>query len=159
MSDANEGQGRVFHRSPKCGDCGARLPLRKIIVRTAVCWNCEKNVNVAVGEKGQGNLYPEDFTLAEREFARRLGVILEVKYSDVIDAFYPGNVCGGCERLQGNWYMYHDTLKARFMADVGESTDSGPCDFCSERVCDSHGAYHDYNGGENCPLCLSDSLK
>ena len=111
-------------------------------------------MNVAVGEKDQDNLYPEDFTFAEREFALRLGVNLEVKYSNVIKAFYLGNVCGGCDQLQGNWYMYHDTVKARFTADVGERTDSGPCDFCSERMCESHGPYCDYNGGENCPVCL-----
>ena len=146
---------------PRCPECYTHLPQRRITVRSTACWNCKLTINVSSGMKESllphrdGEIYPGEFTRKEKDFAGEHGVILGYKYSDVLHISYLGNVCPGCEHLQGNWYIYHDEGR-QFSARVAEMIHCGPCDRCSKRYCPKHGNHYDYDGLGNCPSCLEE---
>jgi hypothetical protein len=138
---------------PRCSNCREPLPRRTISIRTTDCWKCGKNVKVAVGSKDSEDLYPSDFTSTEREFVRQQDVLLQVRYSATAKERYLANVCGNCDQIQGNWFLYDDPHHDRFMLHTTERSEYGPCDACAEHFCHSHGKYYDYGGDSNCPTC------
>ena len=99
---------------PPCKECGTPLPLRTVAIRTTDCWNCGQNVNVAVGYKDGESLWQDMFTDEEIEFARENGVTLNRRFSATAGEKYLANVCAGCDRIQGNWYLYMDPFHDRF---------------------------------------------
>ena len=142
---------------PKCKKCASPLPLRTVIISTTDCWNCDQNVNVAVGRKDDHGLVQDDFTQEEREFANNNGVKLERRFSATVGAKYLANVCTHCDQIQGNWYLYEDPYHDRFNLHRTERTSYGPCDKCATRYCPTHDEYYDYDDNKQCPACLEES--
>ena len=158
LEDLRTGQLHVDYHNmlcqrPRCSDCRKPLPLRTISIRATDCWKCKKSVKVAVGSKDLEDVYPGQFTAAEREFAEKQGVILRVRYSATAGGRYLANVCSACDQIQGDFFLYMDPHHDRFMLNLEERSDFGPCDSCAERECYSHGTYYDYDGDGNCPEC------
>lgn len=144
-------------RRPKCSECGAPLPLRTVTVSTKDCWKCGQNVTVATGIKDGESLEQDHFTTEEIAFARENGVTLERRFSATIGRKYLANVCTGCDRIQGNWFLYTDPYHDRFNLQEAERQEYGPCDPCATRSCLTHGDYMDYRGSSQCPSCLEES--
>ena len=101
-------------RKPPCQDCGTPLPLRTVAIRTTDCWHCGQNVNVAAGYKDGESLWQDLFTTEEMEFAQENGVTLKRRFSATAGEKYLANICTGCERIQGNWFLYDDPFHERF---------------------------------------------
>ena len=140
---------------PLCMGCGRPLPLRTVAVLAKDCWSCETAVTVAIGSRDSGHLYPAEFTDSELAFARSHGVILEVRHSATVGGRYLTNVCAACDKIQGNWFLYQDPLHDTYRIPIAESQGyDGPCDKCSERHCELHGEYRDYDADGQCPTCL-----
>ena len=144
-------------RRPKCGECGAPLPLRKVTVSTTDCWKCGQNVNVATGDKDGESLEQDHFTTEEIEFARENGVTLERRFSSTVGGKYLANVCTKCDRIQGNHYLYRDPFHDRFNLQTTERQEYGPCDRCATRYCPTHGEFMDYGVSSQCPSCLQEA--
>lgn len=138
---------------PRC-DANHPLPLRVVHVQTKDCWNCHKDMKVAVGARDTEDLYPEDFTPEERKFAQEQGVILQTRFSRTVGARYLANVCGECDQIQGNWFLYMDPYHDAYRYDVVERREYGPCDECAKRYCQisDHGEYIDHED-KGCPTC------
>ena len=144
-------------RKPPCQECGAPLPLRTVAIRTTDCWHCGQNVNVAKGYKDGESLWQDLFTTAEIEFAQENGVTLERRFSATAGEKYLANICTGCDRMQGNWFLYDDPFHDRFNLYVTERQEYGPCDKCATRNCLTHGEYLDYRDTNQCPACLEEA--
>ena len=142
---------------PKCMDCGTPFPSRKVTIRTTDCWNCGRNVNVAVGSKDDDHLRQDDFTREEMSFAQENGVMLERRFSATVGGKYVANVCIECDQIQGNWFLYMDPFHDRFNVYRAEKQGYGPCDNCAARYCLTHGEYLDYKQSKQCPSCLEES--
>ena len=146
-------------RKPPCKECGTPLPLRTVEIRTTDCWNCDQNVNVAVGYKDGESLVQDLFTEEEKEFAEQNGVTLVRRFSATARGKYLANVCTGCDQIQGNWFLYMDPYHDRFNLFRTERQVYGPCDKCATRYCMTHGEYLDYTGTNQCPACLEEAEK
>ena len=83
-------------RRPKCQECGASLPLRRVTISRTDCWNCGQNVNVATGDKDGESLEQDYFTRDEIEFAQKNEVTLERRFSATAGWQYLANVCSNC---------------------------------------------------------------
>jgi len=163
LRELQEGQPRVDVHNlacerPRCSACGTPLPLRTVIILTKDCWNCGQAVDVAVGSRDSGHLYPAQFNESELAFARAQGVTLEVRYSATVRESYLANVCGACNQIQGNWYLYQDPFHDSYHLHAAEQRGhDGPCDKCSERMCHLHGVYYAYDAEGECPTCLAEA--
>ena len=144
-------------RNPPCPECGTPLPLRTVTIRTTDCWNCGQNVNVAIGDINRESLWQDLFTTEEVEFARENGVTLERRFSATAMGKYLANICPGCDRIQGNWFLYMDPLHDRFNLFRTRRQEYGPCDRCATRHCMTHGEYLDYRETNQCPDCLEEA--
>ena len=144
-------------RKPPCPECGTPLPLRTVEIRTTDCWNCGRNVDVAVGRQDEHGLEQELFTTDELEFARDNGVTLERRFSATAGGKYLANVCTACDQIQGNWFLYMDPFHDRFNLYRTERQQYGPCEKCATRLCMTHGEYLDYIGSNQCPACLEEA--
>ena len=144
-------------RKLPCQECGAPLPLRTVTIRTTDCWHCGQNVNVAMGYQDGESLGQDHFTAEEMEFARENGVTLERRFSATAGEKYLANICTGCDRMQGNWFLYDDPFHDRFNLYVTERQEYGPCDKCATRYCLTHGEYLDYRNTNQCPACLEEA--
>ena len=142
---------------PPCSECGTPLPLRTVVISTTDCWNCDQNVNVAVGYKDGEGLLQDLFTEEEKEFARQNRVTLDRRFSGTAREKYLANVCTGCDQIQGNWFLYMDPHHDRFNLFRTERQNYGPCDECATRHCMTHGEYLDYIGTNQCPDCLEEA--
>ena len=142
---------------PPCKECGTPLPLRTVEIRTTDCWNCGQNVDVTVGYKDGESLWQDMFTDEEIEFAQENGVTLDRRFSATAGEKYLANVCTGCDRIQGNWYLYMDLFHDRFNLFRSERRHYGPCDSCATRYCMTHGEYLDYRRTDQCPACLAEA--
>ena len=112
-------------------------------------------MRVAIGSRSSEHLYPGNFTDAELAFARGHGVALEVRYSATARGSYLANVCGSCDTILGNWFLYQDPFHDTYRIAVADRQGyEGPCDRCSELHCELHGVYHDYEAEGQCPSCL-----
>lgn len=136
---------------PQCEE-GHSLPLRQVSVEVKDCWKCEEAVTVAVGRKDSNSLYPDDFTSEERVFAREQGVILERRFSNTVGRRYLANVCGKCDQIQGNWFLYEDPFHDTYRYVLAQREVYGPCDKCAEYLCLLHGEYVDHEN-HGCPEC------
>lgn len=163
LRELREGQPRVDAHNlacerPRCSACGIPLPLRTVTIVTKDCWNCGKAVDVAVGSRESGHLYPAQFNASELAFAEAHGVTLEVRDSATAKEKYLANVCRACNQIQGNWFLYQDPFHDSFHLHKAERTGyDGPCDKCSERICNLHGVYRAYEADGECPTCLAQS--
>ena len=63
----------------------------------------------------------------------------------------------GCDRIQGNWFLYMDPFHDRFNLFRTERQEYGPCDKCATRYCMTHGEYLDDRGTDQCPSCLEEA--
>ena len=144
-------------RKPPCLECGAPLPLRTVTIRTTDCWNCGRNVNVALGCKDGESLRQDHFTTEEIEFARANDVALDRRFSATAMEKYLANICTVCDQMQGNWFLYMDPFHDRFSLFRTERQGYGPCDKCATRYCMTHGEYLDYRGTNQCPACLEEA--
>ena len=136
---------------PRC-DTNHPLPHRMVHIQVKDCWNCGKNVRVAVGVKDGKDLYPRDFTPGERKFAQQHSVILQTRFSATAGERYLANVCGECDRIQGDFYLFMDPFHDGYRYGVVEREEYGPCDKCAECICVLHGEYIDHEG-HGCPEC------
>ena len=144
-------------RSNPCKECGTPLPLRTVAIRTTDCWNFGQNVNVAIGYKDGESLWQDLFTEEEIEFAQQNGVTLDRRFSATAGEKYLANVCTGCDRIQGNWFLYMDPFHDRFNLFRTDRQNYGPCDKCATCYCMTHGEYLDYRGTNQCPACLEEA--
>ncbi|MCY3882190.1 MAG: hypothetical protein OXG61_08730 [Chloroflexi bacterium] len=143
---------------PRCSGCGSPLPLRTVIILTKNCWNCERAMRVAVGSRDSRHLYPAQFNESELAFARAHGVTLEVRYSATVSESYLANVCRACDQMQGNWFLYQDPFHDSYhLFEAEQHGYDGPCDKCSERICNLHGDYFAYEAGGECPACVAEA--
>ena len=138
---------------PRC-DSNHPLPLRTVHVQVKDCWKCDKALKVAVGIKDEEHLYPDDFTPDEREFAQQNGVILQTRFSATARQRYLANVCGECDQIQGQFYLFMDPYHDEYRYGVVERKEYGPCDECARRYCQipDHGEYIDHED-RGCPVC------
>lgn len=151
LRDLREGRLRVDAHNllcerPRCEDCQTPRPLRTVVVLEKNCWNCHKATRVAVGSRDSEHLYPGHFTELELAFARDHGVILDVRHSATRQESYLANVCSACDQIQGNWFLYQDPFHDSYQVATAKLQGfGGPCDKCSERHCNLHGIFHDYD--------------
>ena len=159
LRELKEGQLRVDVHNltcerPRCSVCGTPLPLRVVTILTKDCWKCGQAVDAAVGRKDSEHLYPAQFSELELAFARGHGVTLEVRNSATMRESYLANVCKACDQIQGNWFLYQDPFHDSYSLYKAERRGyDGPCDKCSERICNVHGVYHEYEADGDCPTC------
>lgn len=147
-------------RKPPCKRCGAPLPLRTVAIRTIECWNCGKNVNVALWHQNGENLYWQNsFPVEEIEFAKANGVTLERRFSRTLGNKYLANVCPSCNEIQGDWFLHLDPYHNRFNLFGTEWREYGPCDKCAARRCPLHEEYLDYQETGQCPTCLDEATR
>ena len=139
---------------PRCPQCSTPLPLRTIIIKAILCWNCEETINVAAGYKDHLPMPQASFTRAERNFAHRHGVVLDRRYSHIAMTRYLANVCPRCDHMQGDWFIYFDPNRDVLSIERARRETHGPCDKCSTRSCPKHGTYIDYDDTGRCPHCL-----
>ena len=116
-------------------------------------------MNVAMGYKDGESLCQDLFTTEEIEFARENGVALDRRFSATAMEKYLANICTGCDRIQGNWFLYMDPFHDRFNLFRTERQEYGPCDKCATRYCMTHGEYLDYRGNRSVPLLPGGSRK
>ncbi len=147
-------------RKPLCKRCGAPLPLRTVAIRTIDCWNCGKNVNVALWhQNGESLCWQDSFPVEEIEFAKANGVTLERRFSKTIGNKYLANVCASCNQIQGDWFLYNAPFHNEFNLFRKERQEYGPCDKCATRYCTLHGEYLDYQETRQCPTCLDEATR
>ncbi len=151
---------------PKCDECSHPLPRRTITVSTIDCWQCKKNMPVAVGYKddialGYNVLSGTEigFTNEELEFIKANGVVMERRFSRDAKAKYLANICPHCDQLTGNWYLSKDPHHRRFTVRSVTREEYGPCDRCSTYWCNTHGEYLDFTDDPNCPQCVREAEK
>ena len=151
---------------PKCDKCSHPLPRRTITVSAIDCWNCNKNMPVAVGYKDDvalGYDIPSGkeigFTAEELEFIKDNGVILERRFSNEAKTTYLANICPHCDRLTGNWYLYEDPHHRRFSVNLASREEYGPCGRCSTYRCNTHGDYLNYTDNPHCPECVREAAR
>ena len=151
---------------PKCDDCSHPLPKRTISISEIDCWNCKRNMRVAVGYIGDDALGYHitrgteiGFTDEELEFIKANGVVMERRFSRDAGTKYLANICPHCDRLTGNWYLYTDPHHRIFNVHLTTREKYGPCDRCSTYWCNTHGDYLNFTDDPNCPECVREAEK
>ncbi len=116
---------------PACIWCRHTLPLRTIFIREIECWDCGQATKVALGTIDTKILYPDDFTLDERDFATSTGgVRLSVQSSSAFGDSYLANVCGDCGSVQGDWTLDVDVHERTLQSASDRRSEFGPCSWC-----------------------------
>lgn len=79
-----------------------------MLIINAPCWQCEKDMLIALEGDEAGNLAygPEAFSDEEQKKATENGVILKEVESQTAGESYLANVCGGCGAFIGQWYFF-----------------------------------------------------
>ena len=117
---------------PVCIACRQTLPLRTISIRDVDCWECGQPSKIALGTIDTKILYPDDFTVDEREFATvRGGVRLSVQSSSAFGDSYLANVCGECGSVQGDWTLDVDVHERTLRSVSDRRAEFGPCSWCA----------------------------
>ncbi len=96
--------------SPKCKDC--HMPLREnhLIIDTARCRRCERQLKVCFIQIAENyTLGTNKFTDDQIRIARELGVCLERQYSQTLDEEYIANTCPTCRTWVGEHFLHFMT--------------------------------------------------
>ena len=117
---------------PLCIWCRKALPLRTILIREIVCWECGQLTKIALGTIDSKILYPDEFTRDEKEFAtKRGGVTLSTQSSSAFGDKYLANVCGKCGSVQGDWTLDVDVHQRTLSSASERRSEFGPCSYCA----------------------------
>lgn len=75
---------------------------------TAPCWQCNKDMLVALVGDDNGNMDygPEGFNPKEITLAEKNGVLLKKVNSKTAEETYLANVCPGCGAFVGQWFYF-----------------------------------------------------
>jgi hypothetical protein len=79
-----------------------------MMIITTPCWNCRKDMRMAVEGTETGDLLatPSGFGNKERALAERHGVLLREHASATAGDTYLANTCPSCNAFIGEWYIY-----------------------------------------------------
>jgi len=82
--------------------------MTNLYIITAPCWNCDKEMRVAlVGNKsGDLDYGPERFSNSEKKLAEENGVLLKIVRSKIAKETYLANVCAECGQFVGKWFFF-----------------------------------------------------
>lgn len=80
------------------------------MIINAKCWQCDKDVLVALVGDDAGNLGygPEAFSEEEQKLATEHGVLLKNVDSSTANESYLANACTHCGAFVGKWYFFTD---------------------------------------------------
>lgn len=102
--------------------------MRPMMIITAPCWQCDKDMLVALVGDDNGNMGygPEDFNQEEIALAKKNGVLLKKIDSKTAEETYLANICPACGAFVGKWFYFanyytealYDRLKYRRIEDV-----------------------------------------
>lgn len=101
-----------------------------ILIITAPCWNCDKEMRIALMADENGNLDggPDTFSERAKEEAQKHGVHLKMVSSKTAGETYLANVCDECDAFVGQWFYfahyYTPALYGAFMYTVIEIDES-----------------------------------
>jgi hypothetical protein len=82
----------------------------EMLIITAPCWQCGKDMFVAViGDKvGSLSRSPESFSDSERKLAEQHGVLIKYVQSKTAKETYLANTCKECGAFVGRWFLFAD---------------------------------------------------
>jgi hypothetical protein len=81
---------------------------RKMMIISAPCWQCDKEMLIALIGDDNGNMDygPEKFSQKEIELAEKNGVLIKKVTSKIADETYLANTCSGCGTFVGQWFYF-----------------------------------------------------
>lgn len=79
-----------------------------MMIITAPCWNCNKDMFVALvgDENGNGAYGPEDFNSQEIALAEKNGVLMKEVCSKTTGEIYRANICPSCGAFVGKFFYF-----------------------------------------------------
>lgn len=105
LSTFNATRGSVCTRE-KCPRCRAPLFEGHIYVVDGDCWKCKASMKIALGHGNSGMGGPDEFDAQAISAAKKHGVILRNRYSNVVQERYLANTCKHCGNFCGNFYLH-----------------------------------------------------
>ena len=93
--------------NPICKKCRGIMNRAKMVTVTTDCYNCGKEMKIAMIICNSENkiLTPAKFNEQEINIAKSLGVNLEKRYSKTMHDSYMANVCKHCNAFVGEYFM------------------------------------------------------
>ena len=79
-----------------------------MMIITAPCWNCDKDMKIALLGNESGDLHsgPENFSKEEISLAEKHGVVLKMVSSKTAEETYLANACRECDAFIGQWFFF-----------------------------------------------------
>lgn len=79
-----------------------------MMIITTPCWNCDKEMLMAVEGDDGGNLEatPAGFDEAQVKLVESHGVVLKIVSSKAAEEAYKANVCTHCDAFIGEWFIF-----------------------------------------------------
>ncbi len=91
-----------------------------MLIITAPCWKCDKEMKVALLGTESGDLLggPETFSEPEKLLALENGVFLKVINSQTAEETYLANICPHCNAFVGKWFYFAHYLTPALYGDL-----------------------------------------
>ena len=93
-----------------CPYCGQDMFKKHLTTIDIKCWKCQHQMKLAGFYSCNGWYGADDFSPHDCEVAKKLGAIIELRYSKTVEDKYLASCCSFCGAISGKFYL-HDYIE------------------------------------------------